>query len=90
VFVCNFTNHLYAIGEDICLQDDIPFDILKALIKETSEKVQSQSPSEVQTGPAVRNDEKTITNHLKQLNSKDYKAIYNLITNSILQKHDKL
>ncbi|PKG41157.1 Rossmann-like and DUF2520 domain-containing protein [Psychroflexus sp. MES1-P1E] len=90
VFVCNFTNHLYAIGEDICLQENIPFDILKALIKETSDKVQSQSPSEMQTGPAVRNDEKTITNHLKQLNSKDYKAIYNLMTNSILQKHDKL
>ena len=91
VFVCNFTNHLYAIGEDICLQDDIPFDILKALIKETSEKVQSQSPSEVQTGPAARNDQKTITNHLKQLNSEDYKAIYNLMTNSILQKkHDEL
>ena len=90
VFVCNFTNHLYAVGEDICLQEKIPFDILKALIKETADKVQSQSPSEVQTGPAVRRDEKTITNHLKQLNSKDYKAIYNLMTTSILQKYDKL
>jgi len=90
VFVCNFTNHLYAVGEDICQQEHIPFDILKALIKETADKVQSQSPSEVQTGPAVRRDEKTITNHLKQLNSEDYKAIYNLMTTSILQKHDKL
>lgn len=90
VFVCNFTNHLYAIGESICRKDDMPFDILKALIRETSEKVQINSPSEVQTGPAIRKDEGTIKRHLRQLNNQNHKDIYQLLTQSIIQKHDKL
>lgn len=90
VFVCNFTNHLYAIGESICKDDDMPFDILKALIRETSAKVQTNSPSKVQTGPAIRNDESTIKRHLSQLQNQNQKDIYQLITQSILQKHDKL
>ena len=49
VFVCNFVNHLYAVGEQICQKSDIPFDILKPLIAETANKVQHASPAEVQT-----------------------------------------
>lgn len=90
VFVCNFVNHLYAIGESICLEDDMPFDILKALIQETSAKVQINSPSDVQTGPAIRKDSGTIKKHLDQLNNTTYKNIYQLLTQSIIQKHDKL
>lgn len=90
VFVCNFVNHLYAIGESICKEDDMPFDILKALIQETSAKVQINSPSEVQTGPAIRKDGSTIKRHLKQLEEKTNKDIYQLLTQSIIQKHDKL
>jgi len=90
VFVCNFTNHLYAIGENICKNDDMPFDILKALIKETSEKVQRHSPSEVQTGPAIRKDKTTINKHLEGLSDSNYKAIYELLTNSIIKTYDKL
>ena len=29
VYVNNFTNHLYLLGEHICAEEDIPFDILK-------------------------------------------------------------
>jgi predicted short-subunit dehydrogenase-like oxidoreductase (DUF2520 family) len=90
VFVCNFANHLYAIGEDICKQDDMPFDILKALIKETADKVQYHSPSKVQTGPAIRKDQTTINKHLKGLSDQNHKAIYELLTNSIIKKYDKL
>lgn len=90
VFVCNFTNHLYAIGESICKEDDMPFDILKALIQETSAKVQINPPSEVQTGPAIRKDESTIKRHLSQLKDQNHKEIYQLLTQSIKQKHDKL
>lgn len=90
VFVCNFTNHLYAIGEEICKKDDMPFDILKALILETSAKVQVNSPSEVQTGPAVRKDQSTIKRHLSQIDHQQHIDIYQLLTQSIIQKHDKL
>ncbi|WP_019038142.1 Rossmann-like and DUF2520 domain-containing protein [Psychroflexus tropicus] len=90
VFVCNFTNYLYAIGEDICNKDDMPFDILKALIKETADKVQTNSPSQVQTGPAIRNDQTTINKHLGEISNTNHKAIYKLLTESIIKKYDKL
>ncbi|SDG54123.1 Rossmann-like and DUF2520 domain-containing protein [Psychroflexus sediminis] len=90
VFVCNFTNHLYAIGETICKEDNMPFDILKALIQETSAKVQKNSPSEVQTGPAIRKDESSIKKHMSQLRHQSHLEIYRLLTQSILKKHDKL
>lgn len=82
VFVNNFTNHLYKIGNDICKEHNIPFEILHPLIQETASKIKYLSPKEAQTGPAIRNDEKTIEKHLSLLN-KEQKKIYNLLTKSI-------
>ncbi|MFM9402524.1 Rossmann-like and DUF2520 domain-containing protein [Myroides odoratimimus] len=83
VFVNNFTNHLFKLGEDICKENMVPFDILKPLILETATKVQTLSPREAQTGPAARNDQGTIDRHLEALNDPIKKEIYQLITNSI-------
>ena len=63
VFVNNFTNHLYQIGKDICDKNQVPFEILKPIILETAEKIKEFSPIENQTGPAIRNDTKTIEAH---------------------------
>lgn len=89
VFVCNFVNHLYAIGENICRENDIPFDILKPLIKETADKISESSPAEVQTGPAIRKDQSTIDAHLQLLHSSENKEIYQLLTSSIQSLHGK-
>lgn len=59
------------------------FDILKPLILETANKVQSISPYLAQTGPAKRNDKKTIKKHLKLLENEQHEAIYKLLTASI-------
>lgn len=83
VFVSNFTNHLYSVGESICKENKIPFEILKPLIKETAEKIMHLNPHDAQTGPAVRGDQNTIDAHLKFLNNQDYKNIYSLLTQSI-------
>lgn len=83
VFVCNFTNHLYTIGNTICIENNIPFEILQPLIKETAQKIQSLSPSEAQTGPAVRNDQKTIEKHIDFLTNENLKEIYKILTKSI-------
>ncbi|WP_299665867.1 Rossmann-like and DUF2520 domain-containing protein [uncultured Polaribacter sp.] len=82
VFVNNFTNHLYKIGNDICIENNVPFEILHPLIYETAQKIKTLSPEEAQTGPAIRNDKKTIKNHLELLNDQQQK-IYKLITTSI-------
>jgi predicted short-subunit dehydrogenase-like oxidoreductase (DUF2520 family) len=84
VFACNFTNHMYAIAEDLCLKNNVNFNILKPLIRETAEKITLNHAKDVQTGPAIRNDEKIIANHLSQLDDLiNYQEIYRLITQNI-------
>jgi len=89
VFVCNFVNHLYTVGEDICKENKIPFEILQPLIQETAHKVRTSSPSEVQTGPAIRYDESTIQAHLELLKDRDNKEIYQTLTKAIQNFHGK-
>lgn len=85
VFVNNFTNHLYTIGNDICKENSMPFEILKPLISETAAKVQDLQPLQAQTGPAVRHDSKTIERHLAFLTNDNQKNIYQILTQSIQQ-----
>lgn len=87
VFINNFTNQLYRIAHEISDAKSINFDILKPLIMETARKVQDMSPYMAQTGPAKRNDKKTIKRHLKQLENEEHKAIYELLTASIKKTH---
>lgn len=89
VFVNNFTNHMYKIGADICKEHQVPFEVLQPLIKETSLKIKELPPNKAQTGPAKRNDQKTIQNHLELLNKKQ-QEIYQLITKSIQSDGKKL
>ncbi|MFN3639691.1 MAG: Rossmann-like and DUF2520 domain-containing protein, partial [Flavobacterium sp.] len=88
VFVCNFVNHLYVQGEDLCQQYQLPFELLQPLILETAEKITNLSPSEAQTGPALRNDQNTIQKHNKLLEGTPHEHLYQLLTESI-QNHVK-
>lgn len=90
VFVNNFTNHLYKIGNDICIENNLPFEILSPLIQETAEKITQLSPNEAQTGPAIRNDNATINAHLSFLSDENQKNIYKILTQSIQNDGKKL
>jgi len=83
VFVNNFVNHLYQKGEEICKENNVSFDILKPLILETAGKISELSPYDSQTGPAKRNDNKIIEQHLSHLNTGTQQEIYTLLTKSI-------
>lgn len=84
VFVNNFTNYLFQIGYDILEKENLPFDLLRPLIRETAEKVQEHSPSEMQTGPAIRKDEATIERHLQYLERfPAYQELYQILTDRI-------
>lgn len=83
VFVNNFTNHLYQIGQEICVEHQVPFEVLKPLIQETAEKINMLPPVEAQTGPAKRNDFNTIEAHLNYLTDENQKEIYKILTQSI-------
>ena len=89
VFVNNFTNQLYRIAHEITEANGVEFDILKPLIKETANKIDALSPYKAQTGPAKRNDKKTLKKHLELLENEQHKEIYKLLTKAIQQTHGK-
>lgn len=89
VFVNNFTNQLYRVAHEITESEGAEFDLLKPLILETAKKVQEISPYMAQTGPAKRNDRKTLKKHLKLLKTDHHKDIYNLLTKSIQHTHGR-
>ncbi len=87
VFVNNFTNHLYSVGEDILEKEKINFDILKPLIFETARKIENQRAEDMQTGPAKRGDTDTISQHMEYLDKHpEYQKLYKTLTESI-SKH---
>lgn len=85
MFVNNFTNHLFKIGAEILSQKNLPFEVLMPLIEETVNKVKNNTPSVVQTGPAIRGDDVTIFKHLDYLqnNLPQYDLIYKVLTINI-------
>jgi len=87
VFVNNFVNHLYAIGNDILSDNELSFDLLHPLIEETASKIKTLPPSQVQTGPARRGDQKTIEKHLHLLKEGPITDLYRQLTDSIMKKH---
>jgi len=88
VFVNNFTNQLYRIGHEICETKNIEFSILHPLIEETARKIQDMSPYKAQTGPAKRNDKKTIKRQLKLIEKEEHESIYKLLTSAIKKTHN--
>lgn len=88
VFVNNFSNHLFTLASDFCKKEELPFDILRPLIKETVDKLETLDPYSAQTGPALRNDKETVSAHLEMLDG-NHKKIYTLLTESIQNLHGK-
>ncbi|HVS90785.1 MAG TPA: Rossmann-like and DUF2520 domain-containing protein [Mucilaginibacter sp.] len=89
VFACNFPNYLYYAAGQLLQQHNLDFNMLRPLILETAEKVQEYLPVNVQTGPAIRNDEKTIAAHLQLLqDNPELQDLYRQISQLII-KMDK-
>lgn len=91
VFANNFTNHMYTIANELLNQNNFNIDILKPLIKETTQKILKLSPIMAQTGPAVRNNQQVIDRHIELLsNNEGWKKIYTFVTNSIQNSNNEL
>ncbi len=86
VFACNFTNHLWALSKEIIDSEELDFELLKPLIRETYLKAMAADhPAHVQTGPAIRNDQETIGKHLAFLaDDDDLIKVYCTINSSII------
>jgi predicted short-subunit dehydrogenase-like oxidoreductase (DUF2520 family) len=93
VMVNNFSNHLYTLANDFLEKEKTPyFKLLFPLMQQTLKKSKKIKPDLAQTGPAKRNDKKTITKHQQILKkhpeaSKLYQSISESITN---HHHGKL
>ncbi len=90
VFACNFANHMYVLADRLCREHDVPFSMLRPLIRETAEKVQSMEPLQAQTGPAIRGDRKTLSAHMEMLADVRIRSLYADITQSIQYESEKL
>ena len=88
VFACNFTNLLLSAAADLMKQNGLEFNDLKQLVETTIEKAFAAGhPSDVQTGPAVRNDQSIINKHLKSLSlNPDLEKLYALLSEEIKRK----
>lgn len=84
VFACNFTNHMYAVANEILKKEPLSFDLLIPLLKETLFNALESSPFDAQTGPAIRNDIKIMAKHNEMLSDYPlFKKIYSFVSESI-------
>lgn len=88
VNVNNFTNYLLAKTKQYCQENNLDFELLLPLLKQTIDKSTSHTdPLLIQTGPARRGDKKVIHEHLEILNtSPELKKIYDTFSTLILQE----
>lgn len=89
VFVNNFSNYMFKLGQDLCYENHIDEAILMPLIQETFEKIKDINAEEAQTGPARRQDQETINQHLKLLKKDSKKEIYKIISQHIKNDYGK-
>ncbi len=87
VWMNNFVNHLGSMAYDIVNAHQLDWKMLQPLIEKTAINLVSNIPENIQTGPAKRNDLKTISKHLVQLKG-EQKVIYQLISESIIKKYN--
>src|SRR5690606_10529728 len=90
VFVNNFPNHLFAIAEQICQEQNVPYEILVPIIQQSFNNIASGNFLLKQTGPAIRNDQTTIQKHIEMLaNHPSWQELYKQITQSIIFDNQK-
>lgn len=82
----NFSNYLFALAEDYCKGENVEFSLILPLLEESVKRLYDHSPAAVQTGPAIRRDEKIIQKHLQMLEGYgELKDLYKLMSEKIVE-----
>lgn len=90
VFANNFVNVLFGVAFELLEKADIPKDILWPIIQMTIQKIENQDPADVQTGPALREDQTTMDRHLNSLKGNpDLTVIYQTLSDLIIKRKKK-
>lgn len=85
VWLNNFSNALAHKAHGILNKGNAPVDVLDKLTQTTFVKIREMGPKNSQTGPAMREDSKTMDKHLKLMNGADqelYRVLSQLIQNN--------
>lgn len=86
VITNNFTNHLYTLTEEFCKKEGVEFGMLYPLLSETIQRLKDDSPQNLQTGPAARNDLQTIQKQRDMLNAyPELQKLYDIFSQSIIK-----
>lgn len=91
VIANNLVNDLWSAANDLLNRHALSFDLLLPLIQSHVQKLQTEVPAALQTGPAIRGDEQTMKKHISLLEyDKGMKEIYAAISQHIQQqrKHE--
>jgi predicted short-subunit dehydrogenase-like oxidoreductase (DUF2520 family) len=89
ILINNFCNHLMNLGKDFVQQNQLDWNILEPLVKETFLKVLELGPDKSQTGPGIRGDKETIRKHLDLLKGTDLHNLYEVMTSHIIAYHSE-
>lgn len=86
VFACNFSNAMFSIADDILKDSGMSLDLLRPLMQQTLDKLDSMSPRQAQTGPARRGDEAVMRRQIETLENPLVRELYCLISKYIREQ----
>ncbi|GAB5419241.1 MAG: DUF2520 domain-containing protein [Crocinitomicaceae bacterium] len=86
VWINNFTNHVVYQAQKITEEQNLDYQLLLPLLRETLQKLENQPAFDAQTGPAIRGDIKTIEKHLSAQDGIS-KELYELLSRSIKETY---
>ena len=90
VFACNFSNYCFDMAKQVVDAEQVDFNLLQPLILETAQKATQNDPKQMQTGPAMRQDQNILQMHqqmLAQAQRADLADVYALMSQQISQRH---
>ena len=88
VFACNFPNAMFTIADDILKNNGMSLDLLRPLMQQTLDKLDTMSPREAQTGPAKRGDAAVMRAQRNSLSDPSVREIYDLISRYIREQSE--
>lgn len=84
----NFINHLLVLTETWCIDNNLDFQLLLPIISQSISNLSEQSPAELQTGPASRNDQTILHVHMEMLQKHaQLKEVYSLMSSQITKSN---
>ena len=78
---------MFTIADQLLTKTNSDISILLPLVNQTLTQLDSKNIKHLQTGPAVRNEKKTINKHIELIEDKDLKIIYKKISDHIIKTY---